>query len=350
MKNALNQSLDLDDDQGKADEAAVLGADGGPAQTVTSTDLALLEDDLDDDWLDEELSDEELAVLGEEDFEAAFSDDYELNEEDGDEDDDFVSGDLDDYDELDEFELLEAPGTEGADVESVEPAARKAETPSASRPARPEMPPVADTNDGDFGDDIFDIGEADGEVVNGSANLDDEMPPMAGDRSEAASTSDASIDDDLFADASAGGYEPADDYSSDNDFNADPDFSIDDDLSTASGDEVSLGAVIVKGRSSEVKSRDKGDVAAPEELDPDAKTGKVEPELADEPDDSFSEFEDEDDGNHHRPVPRISIHAFCETSRNSTILERAAVDRRLAKAHFTMHMGGIEKAVDLYQS
>ncbi|MBB5518004.1 AAA family ATPase [Amphiplicatus metriothermophilus] len=51
-----------------------------------------------------------------------------------------------------------------------------------------------------------------------------------------------------------------------------------------------------------------------------------------------------------RPVPRISIHAFCETPQTTALLERAAVDRRLSKAHLTMHMGGIAKAVDHFQS
>jgi pilus assembly protein CpaE len=56
---------------------------------------------------------------------------------------------------------------------------------------------------------------------------------------------------------------------------------------------------------------------------------------------------DEDD---HRPVPRISIHAFCETPETTALLERAAVDRRLSKTHMTMHMGGLPKAVDHFQS
>jgi len=52
----------------------------------------------------------------------------------------------------------------------------------------------------------------------------------------------------------------------------------------------------------------------------------------------------------HRPVPRISIHAFCEKPETMELLERAAIDRRLSKAHLTMHMGGIAKAVDQFQS
>lgn len=52
----------------------------------------------------------------------------------------------------------------------------------------------------------------------------------------------------------------------------------------------------------------------------------------------------------HRPVPRISIHAFCETPATTALLEKASVDRRLAKTHLTIHMGGIAKAVDQFQS
>lgn len=67
-------------------------------------------------------------------------------------------------------------------------------------------------------------------------------------------------------------------------------------------------------------------------------------DLGDEP----AEYGSSDDD--HRPVPRISIHAFCETPETTALLERAAVDRRLSKTHMTMHMGGLPKAVDHFQS
>ncbi|MHA7872138.1 MAG: AAA family ATPase [Hyphococcus sp.] len=57
-----------------------------------------------------------------------------------------------------------------------------------------------------------------------------------------------------------------------------------------------------------------------------------------------------EEGVDHRPVPRISIHAFCETPATTALLEKAAVDRRLSKAHLTIHMGGIAKAVDQFQT
>ena len=49
-------------------------------------------------------------------------------------------------------------------------------------------------------------------------------------------------------------------------------------------------------------------------------------------------------------MPRIAIHAFCETPDTTVLLERAAVDRRLAKTHLTVHMGGLAKAVDHFQN
>ncbi len=51
-----------------------------------------------------------------------------------------------------------------------------------------------------------------------------------------------------------------------------------------------------------------------------------------------------------RPVPRISIQAFCETEGVSAPIERAGADRRMAKAHLKTHMGGIQTAIDFYQS
>ena len=49
---------------------------------------------------------------------------------------------------------------------------------------------------------------------------------------------------------------------------------------------------------------------------------------------------------HERPVPRISISAFCEFPDTGAALERAAGDRRLAKAHMTIQLGGAQGAVE----
>lgn len=50
-----------------------------------------------------------------------------------------------------------------------------------------------------------------------------------------------------------------------------------------------------------------------------------------------------------RPIPHISIQAFCENGATAEIVQIAAEDRRLAKAHVNVHMGGIEAAVAHYQ-
>jgi pilus assembly protein CpaE len=51
-----------------------------------------------------------------------------------------------------------------------------------------------------------------------------------------------------------------------------------------------------------------------------------------------------------RPVPRISIQAFCETDGIAVPIERAGEDRRMAKTHLKIHMGGIATAVEFYQT
>lgn len=50
-----------------------------------------------------------------------------------------------------------------------------------------------------------------------------------------------------------------------------------------------------------------------------------------------------------RPIPRISIQCFCETPQMAEVLQVAAEDRRLTKAHLSIHMGGISAAVAHYQ-
>ncbi len=49
-----------------------------------------------------------------------------------------------------------------------------------------------------------------------------------------------------------------------------------------------------------------------------------------------------------RPIPRISIQAFCESGHTAEALQVAADDRRLAKAHISVHMGGAQAAVAHY--
>jgi pilus assembly protein CpaE len=49
-----------------------------------------------------------------------------------------------------------------------------------------------------------------------------------------------------------------------------------------------------------------------------------------------------------KPVPRIAIQAFCETPEVASVLEEAAADRRMAKAHVKVHQGGVAAALDFY--
>jgi len=51
-----------------------------------------------------------------------------------------------------------------------------------------------------------------------------------------------------------------------------------------------------------------------------------------------------------RPIPRISIQAFCEDPALADAMQVAAEDRRLSKAHVSVHMGGVTAAVLHYQS
>jgi pilus assembly protein CpaE len=50
-----------------------------------------------------------------------------------------------------------------------------------------------------------------------------------------------------------------------------------------------------------------------------------------------------------RPVPRISIQAFCDSPDLAKVLEGAAADRRMARAHVKVHSGGIVAAAEFYQ-
>jgi pilus assembly protein CpaE len=49
-----------------------------------------------------------------------------------------------------------------------------------------------------------------------------------------------------------------------------------------------------------------------------------------------------------RPIPRISIQAFCEEPATAEVLQAATGDRRLAKSHVSVHMGGAPAAVAHY--
>ena len=51
-----------------------------------------------------------------------------------------------------------------------------------------------------------------------------------------------------------------------------------------------------------------------------------------------------------RPVPRISIQAFCDSPELAAVIESAAGDRRMARAHVKVHTGGIAAAAEFYQA
>lgn len=47
-------------------------------------------------------------------------------------------------------------------------------------------------------------------------------------------------------------------------------------------------------------------------------------------------------------IPRINIHAFCETQGIAGVIQSVANDRRFSKAHVDVHMGGIHAAIQVY--
>nr|WP_244299284.1 CpaE family protein [Roseibium aquae] len=49
------------------------------------------------------------------------------------------------------------------------------------------------------------------------------------------------------------------------------------------------------------------------------------------------------------PVPRVSVHAFCLSETSLRVIEAAAEDRRMLKAHVSTHLGGISAAVDHFE-
>lgn len=252
MKNAAETAYQpADDEEGVADGAASLGADGGPAAKAPSVAEQAVEEDFSDafgddaDWLNEELSDEELAALGEEDFgDDVFGEEAFEEELDADFEDD---------------ELGAAPAIDDPVADAGEPAFE--EEAFADEDFAAEGAAAEDFSDEDFSDEDFSAEEFSSDDYEAA----EEASPESGGALVTA------------AEAAGGALEEAHTYG---------------------GDVTDLGG---------------------EDVD-------------------------------HRPVPRISIHAFCETPGVTQLLEKASVDRRLAKAHLTIHMGGINKAVDHFQT
>ncbi|MFX8573813.1 hypothetical protein ABTM22_19975, partial [Acinetobacter baumannii] len=49
------------------------------------------------------------------------------------------------------------------------------------------------------------------------------------------------------------------------------------------------------------------------------------------------------------PAPRVSVQAFCASVAVATTVRAASEDRRLGKAHLSVHMGGVQAAIENYQ-
>src|SRR4051812_3221328 len=50
------------------------------------------------------------------------------------------------------------------------------------------------------------------------------------------------------------------------------------------------------------------------------------------------------------PAPRISVQAFCESVGTALAIRSASEDRRLGKAHLSVHMGGVAAAIETYHT
>src|SRR5258705_11752502 len=49
------------------------------------------------------------------------------------------------------------------------------------------------------------------------------------------------------------------------------------------------------------------------------------------------------------PAPRVSVQAYCASVAVATTVRAASEDRRLGKAHLSVHMGGVPPAIEAYQ-
>lgn len=50
----------------------------------------------------------------------------------------------------------------------------------------------------------------------------------------------------------------------------------------------------------------------------------------------------------NQPVPRIAIHAFCESPETGRMVHNAAEDRRMARTHVTVELGGLAAAIERF--
>ena len=54
-------------------------------------------------------------------------------------------------------------------------------------------------------------------------------------------------------------------------------------------------------------------------------------------------------GEHIAPAPRVSVLAFCENVDTAAAIQAAGEDRRMAKVHLRVQMGGLEAAIEAFQ-
>ncbi len=52
---------------------------------------------------------------------------------------------------------------------------------------------------------------------------------------------------------------------------------------------------------------------------------------------------------HIAPLPRISLQAFCKSPESARIIQMAAADRRMERAHVSVHLGGALAAIEAYR-
>ncbi|HHN73016.1 MAG TPA: CtpF protein, partial [Thermopetrobacter sp.] len=53
-------------------------------------------------------------------------------------------------------------------------------------------------------------------------------------------------------------------------------------------------------------------------------------------------------GDNVAPLPRITVHAFCETQETASVMQAVAADRRMSRATMHVYTGGIPAAVQAY--
>jgi pilus assembly protein CpaE len=73
-------------------------------------------------------------------------------------------------------------------------------------------------------------------------------------------------------------------------------------------------------------------------------------ETASDVPDGFSDTVRSSDVDHLRPLPRISVHAFCETEALQRVMERCGQDRRMSKVTFRVNSGSIAAAANMFST